>query len=268
MVGPPRKSSSPGVQRVFSRAARRLLAFETVLVLALTLGQSGIYAFVYLIGSLTAPGPLRSQTAFLNASLAPGRPWLDLVLQLLAIGFGLVPVLLVAYLLTRSGDSFGAIFMDREHKRRDAMKGVLLAAGVGGAGLAFYLATHALGVDLTVVPEDLPHVWWRLPVLLLAAIQNALLEECVVVGYLLVRLEQLRIPRPAAIAVSALIRGSYHLYQGLGGFLGNVAMGVLFGWLYCRWGRVAPLVVAHALLDVGAFIGYALLVNHVSWLPR
>ena len=37
-------------------------------------------------------------------------------------------------------------------------------------------------------------------------------------------------------------------------------MGVIFGWIYTRTKRVMPLVVAHApLLDVVAFVGYALL---------
>jgi len=44
-------------------------------------------------------------------------------------------------------------------------------------------------------------------------------------------------------------------------------MGVIFGRLYQRWGRVAPLIVAHTIMDTGAFVGYALLVGDVSWLP-
>jgi membrane protease YdiL (CAAX protease family) len=104
-------------------------------------------------------------------------------------------------------------------------------------------------------------------VLMLSALQNALLEEVVVVGYLLTRLRQLGVGRPAAIGTSALVRGSYHLYQGVGGFVGNAVMGLLFGWLYTRWGRVTPLVVAHTVLDLVAFVGYALLAGHVWWLP-
>ena len=30
---------------------------------------------------------------------------------------------------------------------------------------------------------------------------------------------------PVILIVSALIRGSYHLYQGFGGFVGNLIMG-------------------------------------------
>ena len=55
-----------------------------------------------------------------------------------------------------------------------------------------------------------------------------------------------------------MIRGSYHLYQGFGGFVGNMIMGVIFGLIYLRWKRVGPLVVAHTMLDVVAFVGYAL----------
>jgi len=44
-------------------------------------------------------------------------------------------------------------------------------------------------------------------------------------------------------------------------------MGLVFGWLYHRWGRVTPLVVAHTLMDTVAFVGYALLAGHVGWLP-
>ena len=50
----------------------------------------------------------------------------------------------------------------------------------------------------------------------------------------------------AAVALAAVLRGSYHLYQGFGAFLGNAAMGVLFGRLYQRWGRTMPMIIAHA----------------------
>ncbi len=70
------------------------------------------------------------------------------------------------------------------------------------------------------------------------------------IGYLFVRLTQLGWRVPLIIAISALVRGSYHLYQGFGGFVGNLIMGVIFALIYLRWRRVGPLVVAHTLLDV------------------
>jgi hypothetical protein len=246
---------------------RRVLAWDVWVVLALSLGQSGVYAFVSFVAALTTPKSLASQRAVLNGSAAPGRPWLDLTYQLLGIGFGLMPVLLVAYLLLRSGEGLGTLGADRRRPGFDLVRGAVLAAVVGGTGLALYLGTHAMGVDLTVVPEDLPDVWWRIPVLVLSAAQNAVLEEVVVLGFVLHRLDQLGWGRNRALVTSALVRGSYHLYQGVGGFVGNAVMGLLFGKLYQRWGRVGPLVVAHTLVDTVAFVGYALLAGHVSWLP-
>lgn len=244
-----------------------LLLAEVLLVLGVSLGRSGVYALVDLVAAATAPGNLSSHAAVLNGSRAPDRPWLDLTLQLLDVGFALVPVGLAAYLLVRSGDGVRRTWLGGRFRWSDVARGAALAAGVGSVGLAFYLSTHALGVDLTVVPEALPDVWWRFPVLVVSALENALLEECVVIGFVLVRLSQIGVREPAAIGLAAVLRGSYHLYQGLGGFVGNLVMGLLFGWLYRRWHRVTPLVVTHTLLDVGAFVGYALLAGHVAWLP-
>ncbi|WP_330243779.1 MULTISPECIES: type II CAAX endopeptidase family protein [unclassified Streptomyces] len=247
--------------------SRRILRSETVLVLALSLGASGVSALISFVGSLTKPGALKEQAATLNSSYAPGRPWLDLAWQLFGIATALVPVALVAHLLIREGASLRVIGFDRTRPRSDLGRGALIAAAIGSAGLAFYLLARAAGFNLTVVPESLPGVWWKYPVLILSALQNSVVEEVIVVGYLLRRLGQLGWTPLAALVASSVLRGSYHLYQGIGGFVGNMVMGVVFVLLYRRWGRVGPLVVAHALLDIGAFVGYALLAGKVGWLP-
>jgi CAAX protease family protein len=90
------------------------------------------------------------------------------------------------------------------------------------------------------------------------ALEAALVEEVIVLGYLVTRLEQLGWSAAAAIGASALLRGSYHLYQGWGGFVGNLAMGVLFAWLFTRTRRTWPFVIAHLLLDLGAAAGFLL----------
>lgn len=260
-------SQETGTTPLAGTLTRSLLIAEIVVVFTLSLGQSGVYSLLDYIAALTAPKALSHQSAVLNGSAAPGRPWIDLGYQVLGLGFGLSAVVLVAYLLARSSESLRSIGADGRDWRQDLVRGAALAAGVGGIGLAFYLATHALGVDLTVVPENLPAVWWRIPVLVLSAVQNAALEEVVVLGFLLRRLDQLGVGKYRALVISALIRGSYHLYQGLGGFAGNALMGLLFGKLYQRWGRVMPLLIAHALIDTVAFVGYAALAGKVSWLP-
>ncbi|MFI0219541.1 CPBP family intramembrane glutamic endopeptidase [Streptomyces lydicus] len=248
--------------------SRKVLRSETLIVLGLSLGASALSALISFIGSVTKPGGLKHQAATLNASHAPGRPWLDLAWQLFGIATALVPVALVAHLLMRErADGLRAIGFDRRRPGFDLSRGAGLAAVIGGSGLLLYLGARAAGFNLTVVPEALPDVWWKIPVLVASAVQNAVLEEVIVVGYLLRRLDQLGWSSMAALAASAVLRGSYHLYQGIGGFLGNMVMGVIFVLLYRRWGRVGPLVAAHALIDTVAFLGYALLAGRVGWLP-
>jgi len=246
---------------------RRLLGQETLLVLALSLGASGVSAIISFLGSLTAHKSLSAQTATLVGSAAPGRPWLDLAWQLFGIATALVPVALVGHLFLREGGSLRLIGFDLRRPWRDLGWGAAIAAVIGGGGLALYLAARAAGANLTVVPTTLPDVWWRIPVLILSAAQNAVVEEVIVLGYLTRRLQRLGWSWPATVAASALLRGSYHLYQGIGGFFGNLVMGVIFCWLFRRWGRVAPMAVAHWLIDSVAFVGYVLLAGHVSWLP-
>jgi len=96
-------------------------------------------------------------------------------------------------------------------------------------------------------------------------VMNGVLEEVVVLGFVFTRLRQLAWTPWLVVGASALLRGSYHLYQGFGGFLGNLVMGLVFGWVYLRWRRVGPLVVAHVILDLVAFIGYALVAPLTDW---
>ncbi|PJE97840.1 CPBP family intramembrane metalloprotease domain-containing protein [Streptomyces carminius] len=249
-----------------------MLGRETLLVLALSLGASGLSALISFVGSLTRPGGLKDQAARLNSSYAPDRPWLDLTWQLFGIATALVPVLLVAHLLTREGPGghggpgLRGIGFDLRRPGFDLGWGAVVAAGIGGSGLLLYLGAREAGFNLTVVPESLPEVWWKIPVLIASAAQNSVVEEVIVVGYLLRRLDQLGWSPVAALAASSLLRGSYHLYQGIGGFVGNVVMGVVFVWLYRRWGRVGPLVAAHALIDIVAFVGYGPVADRVDWL--
>jgi membrane protease YdiL (CAAX protease family) len=98
-------------------------------------------------------------------------------------------------------------------------------------------------------------------------VANALAEELLVVGYLITRLRQLGSGEGAAVLASAALRGSYHLYQGFSGFVGNLVMGLVFGRVWQRTHRLWTLVSAHALLDIVAFVGYALLHGQVNWLP-
>jgi membrane protease YdiL (CAAX protease family) len=244
----------------------RLMRWEIVAVFAISLGASGLNALLDLIGSLLAPQALGHQQALLVGPLA-ANSWLDLALQVAGIAEALAPVLLVLYLLARSGEGPADIGLDARQPGTDVARGAALAAVLGGSGLLFYIAAFRLGFSLNIVPETLPNIWWRIPVLLLSAAHDGLLEEIVVLAYLLRRLDQLGWTPWKAILCSAVLRGSYHLYQGFGAFIGNAVLGVVFGIFYKRWGRCTPMIVAHTLIDAVTFIGYAYLHGKVSWLP-
>ena len=244
----------------------RVLANEVLLVLGVSLGMSAAYSVVSLIAKLTAEKPLAQQTTALNTSQAPGRPWLDLTLQLMGIFFSVVPALLAVHLLNRTGSARSELGLDGSHWWLDSGFGVGLAALIGIPGLGLYVAAVHLGINTTVAAANLPPYWWAVPVLVLAAFGNGLLEEVVVVGYLLTRLRELGWRTWHAVAASAVLRGSYHLYQGFGAFVGNALMGVVFGLFFVRFKRVLPLVIAHTLLDVAAYLGYTYLRDRVGFL--
>jgi len=254
---------SPEAASTSERVQPRRLRAEVVIVLGLSLGQSAVYAVTSLVAKLSQ-GPIGQATATLNVSRSD-RPYLDLTYQLLGIGFALVPVVLALFLLSSHGRSaVHGLGFDLARPTRDLALGAGLAAVIGIPGLGLYAAGRALGVTAQVIPSALDAYWWTIPVLVLSAVQNAVLEEVVVVGYLFTRLDQMRWAAPAIVVVSALLRGTYHLYQGFGPFVGNVVMGLVFGLAYLRVRRVMPLVVAHTLLDIVAFVGYDLFADDLG----
>lgn len=244
-----------------------MVSLEISIVLLLSLGQSAVYAVVSLVAKLTAGKPLSQQAAVLNQSQSP-RPYLDLTYQLLGIIFSLIPVALALYLLARDQlRPRRTLGLTAERPGFDLGWGALLAACIGIPGLGLVYVARLLGISADIVPAALQPVWWAIPVLILSAIENAVLEEVIVVGYLITRLSGIGLSPAVIVACSAVLRGSYHLYQGFGAFVGNAVMGVVFALFFLRTKRVMPLIVAHTILDTAAFVGYTLVPHSwLSWL--
>ncbi len=236
--------------------SRRRLWAEVLIVLGLSLGASAAYSIVNLLNLLTQQTAISHQTATLNPSQS-SRPTFDLIYQLMGIFFALMPVALVCFLLWRATrPHLGRLGIDLTRPGRDSLQGLALAVIIGGGGIAVYLGGRSLGITVNVIPTALDAYWWTVPVLILSAVRAALQEEVIVIGYLFARLREIGWGKWRIIIATAVLRGSYHLYQGVGAFIGNVLMGLLFGWLYQRYGRLMPFVVAHALIDAAIFVGY------------
>lgn len=257
-----------GTARVRAALPTALLAIEMVLLLGVSLGRSAIYSVLSIIEKLTRPDqPLSEQTTSMNTSVVPDRPWLDLSYQVLGIVLPVLPALLATYLLAVTlRRPFRLIGFDGRRAVPDLVLGLLVALLIGIPGLGLYLGARALGLNTTVEPANLTEQWWTVPVLLGLAVMNGVLEEVIMLGWWFVRGRQLGWSWLWVVVGSALVRGSYHLYQGFGGFVGNLVMGLVFGLIFLRCRRVMPLVVAHAVLDIVAFVGYTLAAPYLSWL--
>jgi membrane protease YdiL (CAAX protease family) len=236
--------------------SRRRTWVEITIVLLISLGGSALYSVLQIIDDLSQTTPLGKQSTALNTSTTTVQ-YVDLARQLVGIAVDLAPVALVCFLLWRTTrPHLGALGIDRFRAKTDLGLPVLIALGIGLPGLALYFTGRAMGFTVDVDPAALGSYWWTVPVLLLSAIRSGLQEEVIVIGYLYRRLGEVGWGRWQVIMSTALLRGSYHLYQGFGAFVGNAVMGIVFGWIYTRWGRLMPLIVTHCLLDAAVFVGY------------
>ena len=280
---------SPSVGAAGSAAGsvrRRVLVRELLIVLTVTFGASAVRAVLRLIDALLKPVALNEQSTTLYAPQAR-IPWLGLGLQLTSAAVLLAWGALALYLLAvvpgparadgqtgprgpRSGSAAAGPGPARGPARSgfargDLLHGAGLAALIGLPGLVLYVTAVHLGLSKVVVPTAMTVPWLEAPALLVWSAANAFGEEAVVVVWLVTRLRHLGLRPGGAIAASAVLRGLYHLYQGVSAGFGNLVMGVLFAWYFHRTGRWWPLVIAHFLIDAVAFVGYALLAR-AGWL--
>jgi membrane protease YdiL (CAAX protease family) len=235
---------------------RRIRA-EILIVFGLSLGQAAVWAIINLIERYQATTPVGQQTTTVNPSRSDIE-YLDLIRQVLVIGFRLMPVLLALYLLSMYGRGWAArvgLAGDGRRWGKDLAMGAGLAAAIGIPGIGLYALAREMGQSVRIDTSGLPDQWWAATILLMAAASWGILEEVLVVGYLMTRLSDLRLSVPTIIITSAVLRGAYHLYQGWPMALGNVVMGLVFAWAYHRTGRLLPMIAAHSLMDVVAFVG-------------
>lgn len=232
---------------------KRRPGVELLLVLGVSVGASAVYSVLSLLRNITSEQGLAGSQVTLNRSLAE-NPWVDLSYQLAEFALPLVPVALVIYLLKLDGSAAAQLGIVRQKIAKDSLFGFYLTVLIGLPGIGLYLLARANGLAAEVVVDAIGERWWEVPILILNAAEASILEETIVVGYLFVQLRKMRLSEKTIIFISASLRALYHVYQGLAGLAGNFIMGIIFGYLYSRLGRLTPLLVAHFLMDVAVFI--------------
>lgn len=237
------------------------LWLQILLVLGVSLGASALWSLLDFAETLSTSS-IAESTAAMNAAQS-GFPLFDVLRRGLGILLALVPPVLALYLLAGSAGHLGGVLrrigLDRRAPLADLGLGALLFVVMGLGTLALYQAGRQLGITAEIVTNAAGTSWWEVILLLASALRHSLVEEIIVVVFLADRLLRVGWTWPAVLIGSALLRGSYHLYQGIGPALGNVVMGLVFLWLYRRTGRVMPLIIAHFLLDAVGFLAGPLL---------
>jgi membrane protease YdiL (CAAX protease family) len=86
-----------------------------------------------------------------------------------------------------------------------------------------------------------------------ASIINPIYEEVLLVGYIIGALKGKK-GIVFAINISVLFRFLCHLYQGPLAAIEIIPMDLLFAYVYHRWEKLFPLIVAHGILHYIGFL--------------
>jgi membrane protease YdiL (CAAX protease family) len=174
----------------------------------------------------------------------------------------LIPVALVLHLFRDSVRRLGLVF-----KRRDLVLGFVLGFGGLVITIALMNAGRALGLPVhQIIPVNTDASASYIVLFFTSAISAAVWEELIVNAYLLTRLDDLGWSANRALLLSAAVRASYHVYQGIGSALAIAFGGLVLGRIFQRTGRIVTPMVAHLAFDAIGFLGYFFLAPHVSWL--
>jgi membrane protease YdiL (CAAX protease family) len=179
----------------------------------------------------------------------PLRQWTLLIVRSIQV---LAPAL---YIISRSDDGWKAFGWRRWSFHDDLVVG--LALGFAGRYISVEVANFAArwmgGYSPQVQSQfrEAFHVTgWGFSLMLLALVANSFAEEVVMRSFLIRRFGQLFGKPLPAVLLSALLFGSYHVYQGGAPACGVMSIGLLFGAVFAYQGRLAPLVIAHTLINV------------------
>ena len=204
------------------------------------LGAFGLFIVVGLFG-LFDPGP--------------SEPYAAADLRFLLV-YEVAVFLTLALILRSRGRDLASIDM------RPSLGGTI--DGVALAVLAQLVFLLILNVLALTMPQLLPQIdatpagapGIGLGLLVAALLVNSVFEELFVTGYV-VSVLQGRYSAWTAINASVAIRMAYHLYQGGIGVINIIPTGLIFAIWFARRGTLWPLIAAHTLINLYAFLASA-----------
>lgn len=130
--------------------------------------------------------------------------------------------------------------------------------GTGAGVLIFGGVSLLIAGVATVINANHPGLVHRysvslvsLPVVVIFAVINGVFEEVIDSGYIIQSLQKYGMW--IAVLASACFRTFLHAYHGVTALIIIFPLGLIFGFIYWKWRRLWPLIVAHILFDLVAY---------------
>ena len=179
----------------------------------------------------------------------------------LTIVFAVQVAVPLLYILWKSGESWGDFGIKRPRYFLDPLLGI----GVVGIdwimfSMMAFVAAPFIDADALREAADLfatPQGPGGYVLLVVAMLANAFSEELLVRAYLLTRLRHLGLSAAPAVFIASALWAAYHIYQGVFYATNVFLMGIVFGVIFLVTRRIWPLVIAHTLYALLAYIGLA-----------
>jgi uncharacterized membrane protein (UPF0136 family) len=229
-----------------------VLAIELLVVLAVFPLPSVLSAVALLIARIKLGFPVAAGAAI---DWQVQSAWFWAGLDGTAYLIMLAGALLVWYLLTRSGEGLAALGLGGRKLRMDLA--LVLPVFIVVQYIPQTFGGHLLGwLHLQTFYANLPTQSHAAITTLqvVAGLVAGIVEEIVVLGFLVRRLEQLGLPPAWVVTIAVLVRVSYHLYYGWGAV--PIALWALVSVLaYLRIRRLLPFILCHIAWDVAIPVG-------------
>jgi membrane protease YdiL (CAAX protease family) len=229
---------------------RRALVWETRVVMLAFLLPSVMAAIVALAQHINGVGVVTRFPVILQKN-----PVGNLVIGIFAYLPVAATVPLALFLLWRTGQRPRSLGLGWPSFRRDIWPGIGLGLAAFGSEIALLiplaplLTSHSSLVSSTPIGR-VPDYYLVYGIAI--SMTTAIAEEVLVNGYLLVRLEQLGWSPGKALALSLVLRTSYHVYYGVG-FILTVPFGYFVTRSFQKNRRLNRPIAAHFMFDAFLF---------------